>query len=54
MIVSERESTHVSGEEGRGRERESQAGSTLSKESDVGLDPTTLGSQPESKSRVEH
>ena len=35
----------------RQRERESQAGSTLSAEPDVGLHPTTLGSWPELKSR---
>ena len=41
------------GEEQRGRERASSASSTLSTEPDMGLDPTTLGSWPEPKSRVE-
>ena len=41
------------GERAQGqRERESQAGFTLSAEPDAGLDPTTLRSRPELKSRV--
>ena len=36
----------------RGRERESQANVTLGVELDAGLDPTTLGSRAEPKSRV--
>ena len=39
----ERENAHVSGGWAEG-ERESQAGSRLSVEPEVGLDPTTLGS----------
>ena len=46
------------GKRGRGRERERerepQAGSTLSTDPNRGLDPMTLGSWPESKSRVRH
>ena len=42
------------GQRERERERESQTGSTLSMETDVGLHPTTLGSQPELKSRFKH
>ena len=42
------------GERERERERESYAGSTLSMEPDAGLDPMTLGSWPELKSRVGH
>ena len=41
-------------ERGAEGERESQAGSTLSAEPNVGHDPLTLGSQPELKSRVGH
>ena len=47
----ERESVHT-GERSRGRERKSQAGSMFSTEPDAGLDPLTLGSWPEPKSRV--
>ena len=42
------------GGEGRERERERILSSTLSVDPNVGLDPTTLGSQPEPKSRVGH
>ena len=38
------------GERGKGRERETQAGSTLSTEPDARLDPMTLASWPEPKS----
>ena len=43
-----------SGEGQRDRERQSQAGYTLSTEPDVGQDLTTLRSWPEPKSRVRH
>ena len=49
----ERERVHMSWGEGQGQ-RESQAGYMLSVEPDLGLDPTTLGSWPELKSRVGH
>ena len=40
--------------EEREKETESSVGSRLSKEPDMGLDPMTLGSHPEPKSRVTH
>ena len=53
FLVSDLERVCVNGEdEQRERERESQAGSTLSTEPDGGLDSMTLGSWPEAKSRA--
>ena len=49
----ERERECMSGEQGKGK-RESQAGSMLSAEPNLGLNPTTLGSLLEPKSRIEH
>ena len=48
LIYLEKESIQV-GERGRGRERESQAGSTLSAEPNEELNPMTLGSRLEPK-----
>ena len=52
-FLRERAHIHANGEEEQ-RERESQAGSTLSLQPYTGLDPTTLGSWPEWKLRVRH
>ena len=48
----ERESAHRGGRRDRGREGESQAHSMLIAEPDMWLDPRTLRSEPELKSRV--
>ena len=50
---TERENVHMSREE-RQRKREREAGSKLSREPNAGLDPMTLWSRPEPKSRVRH
>ena len=58
IYLRERESTHVcmvGGTEGEGeRDRESQADSPQSMESDVGLDPSTQRLKLEPKSRTSH
>ena len=44
IYLFDRERSQVDGEAGREREREREAGSLLSREPDVGLDPRTLRS----------
>ena len=53
IFIFERECAHMHEQgRGRGRERESQAGFMLGSEPNNGLDPMTLGSWPELKSRA--
>ena len=53
LCVCARACMHMSGG-GAEKERESQAGPMLRTQPDSGLNPTTLGSWPELKSRVRH